>query len=388
MIRIAAILPFLLSTSEPIQVISAGPTHGRAVTYQINSFHDGASTGSVFAPPLTLKWIKTFPSSISYPLIVNGRIYVTVRNVSTYGTSLEALRIQDGQTLWSQPISGTYFWSGAAYDDGKVFVLNFDGLLRAFDAISGSALWQLQLPGQYAFSSPPTAVDGVVYVGGAGIGGTVYAIDESTQAVLWTSNVANGDDSSPVVTAQSVFVSYACPQTYAFDRTTGALQWHYSGSCSGGGGKTSVYHRGRLYVRDVFFASDNGDEFNATTGALLGTFRSTPAPAFDRERGYFVYGGVLTCKDVVLGQVLWSFAGDGSLSTAPILANGTVYMGSTGGNLYALDAMTGSMQWSTNVGGSISGPDEQNVSQPLTGMGAGFRVLVVPAGNRLLVYGN
>src|SRR5260221_181805 len=220
MFRIGVILPAVVSslsfwsspsTSASVSPAPAGPTPGRAVAYQINSFHDGAASGSIFAPPLTLKWSTNFTGAVSYPLVVDGRIYVTLASSSGYGTTLHAFQIQGGQSLWSQPISGTYFWSNAAYDDGKVFVLNFDGLLRAFDAVTGTPLWQLQLPGQYAFSSPPTATDGVVYAGGAGSGGTVYAVDQATQTVLWTQSVANGDDSSPVVTSRSVFVSYACP---------------------------------------------------------------------------------------------------------------------------------------------------------------------------------
>ena len=41
-----------------------------------------------------------------------------------------------------------------------------------------------------------------------------------------------------------------------------------------------------------------------------------------------------------------------------------------------------------DVGAGIPRPDEQNVSQPLTGLGAGQGLLVVPAGNRLAAYGS
>jgi outer membrane protein assembly factor BamB len=68
-------------------------------------------------------------------------------------------------------------------------------------------VWARQLPGQYAFSSPPTAKDGVVYVSGAGSGGTLYAVDEASGTVLATQPVANGDDSSPALSADAVFVS-------------------------------------------------------------------------------------------------------------------------------------------------------------------------------------
>lgn len=96
---------------------------------------------------------------MSYPLIAGNRVFVTVTVTADggYGTTLFALNRATGATLWSQPIPGTYFISGAAFDSGRVYVVNFDGVLRSFDAVTGAADWSVQLPGQYSFTSPPTA---------------------------------------------------------------------------------------------------------------------------------------------------------------------------------------------------------------------------------------
>src|SRR5215471_13395912 len=45
----------------------------------------------------------------------------------------------------------------AAYDDGRVYVVNGGGLLTAFDAATATTVWSKQLPGQSDFSAPPTA---------------------------------------------------------------------------------------------------------------------------------------------------------------------------------------------------------------------------------------
>jgi len=126
-----------------------------AVAYQINQGHTGLQQDDRLAPPLSQRWSHTFSSSISYPLIAAGKVFVTVRNVSQYGTTLYALDEATGTTAWSRPIPGTYYWSNAAYEAGRVFVVNFDGVLQAFSATDGSTIWTRQLPGQYAFSSPP-----------------------------------------------------------------------------------------------------------------------------------------------------------------------------------------------------------------------------------------
>jgi outer membrane protein assembly factor BamB len=168
-----------------------------------------------------------------------------------------ALDEHTGTTVWSAALPGTYGFAYAAYDSGKVFVVhfdgfNFDGLMEAFDGATGNPLWSVNLSGQSSFSSPPTAVNGIVYTGGAGSGGTVYAVEETNGAVLWTMPVENGDSSSPAVTQGKVFVSYACPQSYAFNAVSGQQLWHYNSCCEGGGGATPVVHAEQVYVRDDY----------------------------------------------------------------------------------------------------------------------------------------
>src|SRR4030095_5369033 len=168
-----------------------------SVTWQNNPVHDGYNAASPLVPPLELKWSRDFSASdvdtISYPLIAGGMVFVTTANTNgNYGNTFWALDENTGMTIWSADLPGTYFFADAAYDSGKVFVVSFDGLMKAFDAATGSPLWSVNLLGQYAFTSAPTAVDGIVFVGGAGSGGTVYAVDETNGEVLWTMPVENG----------------------------------------------------------------------------------------------------------------------------------------------------------------------------------------------------
>ena len=379
----AAVLGLLAAPVAPAVAASgatvSGPTS--AVTYQIGISHAGYSGDTTIVAPLSRRWSHTFTGPVSYPIIADHRVLVTVAdNGGGSGTNLYALNQVTGAIVWSQPISGTFFWSNAAYDSGRVFVVNFDGLLQAFNAFTGRPAWSTQLPGQSSFSSPPTASRGIVYTGGAGVGGTVYAVSEKTGSVLWTQPVMNGDNSSPALSRSDVYVSYACGLVYAFDRRTGQQRWFSNGPCEGGGGKTPVYHSGRVYARDF-----TGNKIlNAVTGMLAGNFQAGPAPAFDGSTGLFLNAGTL--QAIKGGKTLWSFSGDGGLDTAPIAVGSTVYEGSSSGLLYGLNASTGKIVWSTNVGSGIPGPDEQNVSQPLTGLGAGQGLLVVPAGDQLSAY--
>ena len=367
------------------------PPLSQAVAYQIDYAHSGFGTfGTPITFPAAPTWSVALAGEISYPLIAGGKVFVTTTTPGTtaspYGTYLYALDKVTGAIVWGPvPLSGTYFWSGHAYDNGKIFVVNYDGLLKSFDANTGQAGWAVQLPNQYAFSSPPTAVNGIVYVGGAGNGGTLYAVDESDGAILWTAGVLNGDNSSPAVSSDGVFVSYACQQVYKFDPISGLPLWHYSGVCEGGGGSTPAYANGQLYVRDV--VSTPPDRiFSAATGAPGPSFSATPIPALTAQTGYFLNAGTLTANDLTSNQALWSFTGDGLLVSAPIVIDQVVIIASSSGNVYALDAGTGSLLWQAAAGASIAAPDEVNVTAPLTGLGAGEGYLVVPASSLLTAW--
>ena len=122
------------------------------------------------------------------------------------------------------------------------------------------------------------------------------------------------------------------------------------------------------------------------TGTEVASFVADPAPAFNGSTGYFLNWVTLEARDLSSGILKWSFVGDGTLTSAPIVVNGIVYVGSSSGKLYALNEATGANVWIGTVGAAINRPDEQNVSQPLTGLGAGEGLIVVPATHLLVAY--
>ncbi len=367
-------------TNLPVDYGSFQPS-----AYQINPAHNGAIALANFEPGLKTKWSVDLGNTVSYPVVGEHKVFVTTTKGAAYGTKLYALDAATGQIAWGPvDIPGTYSFSNAAYDNGKVFVINYNGVMQAFDASNGALLWSKQMPGQYSFTSPPSALNGIVYTGGAGSGGTVYAVRETDGTVLWTASVANGDDSSPAVTDEGVYVSYACQQDYKFNPGSGALIWHHTTGCSGGGGRTSVYYNGRLYTRDD--ASSNSLILDATTGTELGSFAAQPTPAFSNGTGFFVNNGGLEARNAATQAVIWSASVAGNpFVTAPIVINGNVYVGTAAGDVYAFDAATGSQSWHGNAGAGIKYPDEHNATL-LTGLGAGEGLLFVPASNKLVAF--
>jgi outer membrane protein assembly factor BamB len=372
--------------------ISVAPDGSNAVTYQIDASHDGnQASDAPDASTLTQQWTVTLGGTggdlagageVSYPVIAGGRVFVTVENTQTYGTHLYALDAATGATDWSVALAGTYGFSALAYDGQVIFALNYDGVLTAFSASTGHELWATQMPDQWAFTAPPTAYDGVVYVSGAGYGGYVYAVSEADGVVQWEGTVENGDKSSPAVDDSGVYVSYAGQQDYRFS-LSGNLLWHHTTCCEGGGGSTAVLHGGDVYARGAY---DTPVILSQSSGASLGTFASRTAPAFDSSNMYTIDNGYLVAVDPSGSPDGWWF-GDGTLVTAPVVAGGAVYVGSSTGTVYAVSAATGQQIWAGSAGSVIDGPDEQN-ADVLVGMAVGDGLLVVPAGNSLVAFGS
>src|SRR4051794_34279328 len=170
-----------------------------SVAYQVNPQHTGAQDADSLTPPLGIRWGWNLGGPTSYPVIAGGKVFVTSRDLSnpSYGTTLYAFDQQTGTLAWSRSITGAYWWATSTYEAGKLFVLNEDGVLRAFDASNGAALWGKQMPGQYAFTGPPTAYNGVVYLGGAGSGGAGLAPGGGGGARPWGGAGVEGGGSPP-----------------------------------------------------------------------------------------------------------------------------------------------------------------------------------------------
>jgi outer membrane protein assembly factor BamB len=375
------------------QTVTISPVSIDAVAFQINPAHTGAVSFASVAFPASSTWSVDVGGLPSYALIAQGRVFVTVTIGGSGSLPCEPAVLCSSQLIALDQTTGATVWgpvaigglANATYDAGKVFVISsptgIEATMEAFDATTGQLAWSTLLAGQTVFSAAPTAADGFVYTAGAEIGGTLYAVNETTGAVAWTQNVANGDNSDPAVTADGVYVTYPC-QTYNIRPATGELIWNNSTGCDGGGGATPVVANQLIYSPNGASGYD-GLILNAETGTSAGTYAADTPAAFTTTAGYFLQSGTLRGITLSNNTVNWSFAGDGKLVGSPIAVNHYVFIGSSSGNLYALDGSTGQQVWQV----TLSAPVASNVlSLPMSGLAAGDGLLVVPAGTKVTAY--
>lgn len=380
-----------VTASMPVRVYQPTPLPASPSTastaFQGDHTHAGYLTlGTAPSLPLTNRWTASFAGKVSYPVVADGRVFVVVdRSVppnDVLGPSVYALDVNTGATLWG-PLdhSSNQRWAAHTYANGKLFVITASGLLRAIDAATGAVIWSVQMPGNMGYSAPPVAVNGLVYLS-SGANGQMLAVDQQDGSILWTAPVANGMDSSPTVGANGLFASYAC-NTYRLDPVSGDTLWHYRGSCaSGGGGTTAVLAGNKLFAAVSTGSGNAFTTFNVSDGAIVSGFAPGARPAVAGGTAYFVSSGVLYAVDIATNAPRWTYGADPTLSTAPLVIDNMVAVGSSTGAVYLIDATTGSLLWSGQAAAGVNQTFEGAAVMP-SGLGAGSGFLLVPGGTTL-----
>jgi len=371
-------------------------TGDQSVAYQVNPQHNGDLPGAALRPPLTKSWSIDFGEYVSYPVAANGRVFVATGLFNDNNhpfTHLYALRQDTGAIAWGPvPLEldvGDH-WAALAYDSGRLFSLNSVGWLKAWDASSGRKLWAMQTPRPYeTVNAPPTAINGSVYVTGAGEGaGELFAIDAASGSLRWQEPVTDGQGSSPAVSGTGVYETFQCHRVWDFNPSSGAIIWQHSDGINCANGEVPVLANGKLYERDYL---GTNELFNADSGAVLGSFAADAPPAADGSQVFLVtnayaYAGTLEARDAATNALAWSFTGDGTLSTAPVVVRGVVYIGSFSGKLYALLGTTGKLLWSDTVGVAMRVSRGYEGGVPWQGMASAQGYLFLAAGNQLIAY--
>jgi outer membrane protein assembly factor BamB len=223
--------------------------------------------------------------------------------------------------------------------------------------------------------TPPTVVDQVAYVGDRK--GILHALQARDGTPLWTWHTPNGAavTGAPAVDAAAglAFVGTAKGTMYAVftsGSSAGTLAWS---SSLGGGSIQSPAFDGT----DVYAASTSGKVVKLAESTGTGVWSATvagvsTAPSLDPAGGVLAVpaSSGVTALSTATGTSLWSFAAPGA--TSPMLAAGTMYVGSSNDNVYAVSESTGQQIWSTPTGGAIQ--DSGALSLSSTGSVTGLFV--------------
>ena len=279
--------------------------------------------------------------------------------------------------------------------EGRVFTMDAEGMIRAFDADSGEMSWQFEQDGDHA--------DGLIGGGLAYANGWLFAtlssgevlgLDVSSGAEMWTQPLAVPLRAAPTVAEDRVLVLTADNQLYALDGTTGRPVWRHAGFLEGAGllgGPSPAVDRGLVVVpyssAEVFaLRLDSGRplwsdtvERPRRTQALDEITDIEGMPVIDGEVVYVAgYGGQMAAIDARRGIRRWDL--DVGSTDTPWLAGDFIYVLTTRGEVVCVLASTGRVRWVSPLPRVVN-PDDPG-STPIVWSGP---ILV---GDRLLVAGS
>ncbi len=232
--------------------------------------------------------------------------------------------------------------SSTTISNGIAYVGTVHGTLYAINTTTGAVLWTFAAHGPIYGS--PNIVNGVLYFGTVDtpnegiVGNYVYALDAATGTVLWADPLPNGGAwYAPTVNAGRVIVPMANKEgesggIVAYSATDGTQLW-YDNLLEGVWSPASLDPTGtQLYV----------DTGNPCTSV------SSPSP------GDGCSGSALDI-DPTTGAIRWEYrvpdlSGDDDCGTAPAYDDGMVFVGCKNGIEYAFNALTGAIVWQFNTG--------------------------------------
>ncbi|MDK2974091.1 MAG: hypothetical protein PWP08_462, partial [Methanofollis sp.] len=321
-------------------------------------FHaDAARTGVAPGPgPLndTLLWsagIDEFPDGS--PVVHDGLVYVPTWPDMNFSDNdpmgLVCCDADTGAVLWTNELGGAAVGSvsGAAVDDGKVYLGGTDGRLYAVDAATGDTCWssdQIDTTGYFGLSSSPLVYEGTVYVLSAGDGVLHAFTPEGTESWSFPTGGGVGYFTSPAAADGKVFIAGNGSSLFCINTTTRTGVW--SAVFPAAVKSTPVVDEGSVYLTtaDRLYGLDAGTGAEVWNASIAGTF-STPAVV----DGTVIAGSSdgLHAYDAATGAARWTCPA-AQTDLSPVVAGDIVYFGTNEktGTLYAVNTTTGSELWS------------------------------------------
>jgi outer membrane protein assembly factor BamB len=344
-------------------------------------------------PPLSLYFSALTPIS-------SQATTPTTRPSST----VSALDASTGQLRWAYT-AGAQVQSVPVVDEDTLFVGANDQNVYALDIGDGSVRWKTNVGGQ---PHVITIQNGVLYgdidqnTGSHYAPGPVFALSVGTGAVKWRSSISA---SFYGLVDGVVYAATTSNQLYALDADHGSVRWQFQMKAPFGGLKVA---QGQVYVlstqKSVGTPSVVLSVLNASTGAAQWSYPTDPKDleslsliGVENNVVYLISSELqnLATQPLALalnaadGSVVWQYQASAASTsfTVSALDNTTVYLGTNGGQMIALDAQAGSARWQTGVSHTLMNIDLLNNGvMYITVSGEGVTALKVSTGHIIWRY--
>jgi outer membrane protein assembly factor BamB len=256
----------------------------------------------------------------SAPIVADGKVFT----VDTQAV-VRAFNADTGRTVWQTQIrgegaqSGALFGGGVSYDNGRLYATNGAGYAAALDATNGGIIWQVR-PGSPLRGAPTVANDNVYVVSQDN---QLFALNPADGKTRWTSSAA--------VEIAGVFGSAA----------PAAAQGTVVAGFSSGELNAYRYENGRVLWQDALSRT--------SISTAVTTLSDIDAePVIDQGRVYAVgQGGRMVALELTTGQRIWEINVAGTAT--PWVAGEWIFVVTDDARLLAIARATGRIRWMTQL---------------------------------------
>ena len=244
---------------------------------------------------------------------------------------------------------GSNSWSGLTADAEKAYLAN-GSFVYAVTLSNGSQAWRYPVEKadtkESFFAAPVMTDDGQLLVASAGANHSLISLNANTGTVTWIFAEAEGGwISSLLVTEDAIYAPNTDGTLYALD-LNGNLLWKQA--LDGQLWAPPVSDGEYLYVtsldHQLYAISLRSHEIvwqKDLSGAVPGS------PVLDADGTLYIgtFGSEIIAIDTTSQNTSWSTTTNGWIWDAAVLEEGTLYVGDLEGYFYALDTANGSTRW-------------------------------------------
>lgn len=241
--------------------------------------------------------------------------------------------------VWTASIEGSSpqarLAASPVVSGGKLFVTDAGAHVIAYDAASGSKLWQTNLPSEGKGNGRALFGGGVSVLGDkvfASTGlGDVFALNVADGAIVWKKHPGGPLRGAPTLENGHVYVMGQDNQIFALDQGSGDTQWTDSGT---------------LQVTGIFGVAAPA----AAQGTVIAGYSSGEITAYRYENGRTLWGDALSRTSISTAVASLT-----DIDADPVIDRGRVFAIGQGGRMASYELTSGQRLWEINIAG-ISTP--------------------------------
>ncbi len=225
----------------------------------------------------------------------------------------------------------------------RIYVGSARGYFWAFTG-TGSPVYMYQAGGAIGCQPYLDAEHDEIYF--ASDDGVVHALVASTGAVRWRAEIDGAVGRRPIATDDALFIATDADVVVAFTRDTGEALWRYRRDPPSG-----------FYIAEHAGLTLEGRR-------LITGFTDGAVVSLDSHDGHVQWTrDTLADLPATVSTDVMRFT---DVDTTPVVDNGTIYVASFAGGLYALDVNSGSVRWIrtelTGITGLAKAPDDMLIA--------------------------